>query len=249
MIIIEGIQVDLVGSIDSLLSEWAIFTVEFEYDNKVIVCHTFDWTVRRGIINLVNKILSPKVESIDLRQSFINSKYITVEINSVYKNSPSAILKNKYELIKSNMTYYPYGYNFLLLTNNTEKPYAYTLHNELIENVDASACVHIKKLKRNVGRVKKPVYQYSASTGLFMKEHNSAKEASEYSGICKSNINMCCNGHIKSAGGYVWSYEKVGLIELPTDARRKEKVILTKEERNKTIAKKQQEFISKNQKQ
>lgn len=247
MIIIEGIQVDLVGSIDSLLSEWAIFTVEFEYDSKVIICHTFDWTVRRGIINLINKILSPKVESIDLRQSFINSKYITVEVNSIYKNSPSTILKNKYELIKSNITYYPYGYNFLLLANNSEKPYAYLLHNELIENIDTSAHARIEKLKRNVGRATKPVYQYDASTGLFMKEHNSAKEASEYSSVCKSNINMCCNGHIKSAGGYIWSYEKMDIIELPTDARRKEKIILTKEERSKAIAEKQQEFIRKNQ--
>lgn len=249
MVNIKGIQVDLVGNIDSLLAEWAIFTVEFEYDSKVIICHTLDWTVRKGLISLVKKILSPKVESVDLRQSLINSEYITVEVKSVFKNSKYELLKNKYELIKSNMTYYPYGYNFLLLVNSDEKPYAFALHNELIENVSKSAALHIELLKKGIrGRKAKAVYQYDINSGLFVEEYSSIGEAAKSSGICASNICMCCNGHIKTAGGYIWSYEKYGIIDLPESNRVKAKILSQSEaeERANTILNKQQRFINKN---
>ena len=245
MVNIEGVQVDLVGSIDSLLAEWAIFIVEFEYDSKVIVCHTLDWTVRRGLISLVKRILSPKVESVDLRQSLVNSEYITVEVKSVFKNSKCELLKNKYELIKSNMTYYPYGYNFLLLVSNDEKPYAFTLHNELIENVSRSAALRIELLKKGArGRKAKAVYQYDINSGLFVEEYSSISEAARSSGICASNICMCCNEHIKTAGGYIWSYEKHDIINLPESNRVKAKMLSQSEakERAEIIPHKQQKY-------
>lgn len=249
MVNIEGIQVDLVGDTDSLLAEWAIFTVEFEYDSKVIICHTLDWTVRRGLISLVKKILSPKVESVDLRQSLINSEYITVEVKSVFKNSKYELLKNKYELIKSNMTYYPYGYNFLLLVNGDEKLYAFALHNELIENVSKGAALCIEPLKKGIrGRKAKAVYQYDINSGLFVEEYSSMSEAAKSSGVCVGNICTCCNGHTKTAGGYIWSYEKYDIIDLPESNRVKAKILSQSEaeEKAKTILNKQQRFINKN---
>jgi hypothetical protein len=249
MVNIEGIQVDLVGNINSLLTEWAIFTVEFEYDSKIIICHTLDWTVRKGIISLAKKILSPKVESVDLRQSFLNSEYITVEVKGVFKDSKAELLKNKYELIKSNMTYYPYGYNFLLLVNNDEKPYAFTLHNELIENVSKSAALHIESLKKGPkGRKPKNVYKYDINSGLFIEEYNSINDASYHSGIQASNICMCCNKHIKTAGGYIWSYEKYDIIDIPESNRIKVKQLSETEakRRAESLLNKQQEFINKN---
>lgn len=223
MVNINGIQVDLVGNTSLLSARWAIFTVEFEYDSKVIVCHTFDYSVHKGIIDLVNKILSPKVEGLDLRQSFVNSKFITVEVKATYENSPSTILANKYKLIKENMTYYPYGYNFLLLTSTPEKPYAYTLYAELIENIDRSASYRVDKLSqaKQRGKAPKSVYQYEKQTGLFIKKFTSIKEAAESTGICASNISMCCNGHLQTAGGYSWSYEKLSIMDIKQDMRKK----------------------------
>ena len=248
MVSIEGIQVDLVGNINSLLTEWAIFTVEFEYDSKIIICHTLDWTVRKGIISLAKRILSSKVESIDLRQSFLNSKYITVEIKGVFKNSKAELLKNKYELIKSNMTYYPYGYNSLLLVNNDEKPYAFTLHNELIENISKSAALHIESLKKGTrGRKPKSVYKYDINSGLLIDEYNSINKASYHSGIQASNICMCCNKHIKTAGGYIWSYERYDVIDTPKSNHIKAKQLSETEikQRAENLLIKQQEFINK----
>lgn len=247
MVNVKGIQVDLVGNIDSLLAEWAIFTVEFEYDSKVIICHTFDWTVRSGIISLAKKILSKKVESVDLRQSFVNSKYITVEVKSVFKNNKFELLKNKYELIKSNTSYYPYGYNFLLLASNDEKPYAFALHNELIENVSNSAVSHIELLKKGIrGRKAKTVYQYDINYGFFIKEYSSIGEAEKSSGVHASNICMCCNGHIRTAGGYIWSYEKYDIIDVAESNKPKVLPPIGAEKRAETILDRQRKFISEN---
>ena len=49
MINIDGIQVDITTSIDSLSNELAVFIVEFEFDNRLIVCHTFNQSVYRAM--------------------------------------------------------------------------------------------------------------------------------------------------------------------------------------------------------
>ena len=252
MINIEGIQVDVVGNPDTLSTEWAIFTVEFEYDSRIMVCHTFNWTVRKEIVRLIHKILSPKVEGLDLRQSFVNSQYITIEVKSHFTGNCSAVLENKYQLIKDNVTYYPYGYNFLLLVNSRiEKPYAFAIYNKLIDDIstDALKRVGLIKTKEPKGRMPKPVYQYSKETGLFVAEYNSVKEAAIELNISATSINMCCNGHIKSAAGFLWSYEKVGIIEdIPSDKRKKLKEMPNITEIIDSIKKKQQNFIAANKK-
>lgn len=249
MVDVNGIQVDIVGNTNSLLTTWAVFTIEFEYDNKVLIGHTFDWSVHRGIVKLIEKILSPKVESIDLRRALINSAYITVEVKGSFQNSSSLVMENKYELIKKNTTYYPYGYNFLLLvSSNLEKSYAFALHNKLVENIDASASSRVNRLKNQRGKASRPVYQYDKKSGLFIREFESIRCAAIYSDISATSINMCCNSHIKSAGGYIWSYEKTQIIELPVDNRKKQITELTQEEKEKVIHERQRGFISKNQK-
>lgn len=50
-----------------------------------------------------------------------------------------------------------------------------------------------------------PVYQYDLD-GNFIQEYKSGADARRKTGIW--SINSCCNGGIKSAGGYIWSYEK-----------------------------------------
>lgn len=53
----------------------------------------------------------------------------------------------------------------------------------------------------------KKVYQYTKD-GIFIKEWNYMSLASSVLKINKANIGETCNGKRKSAGGYVWKYER-----------------------------------------
>lgn len=251
MVSIEGIQVDIADS-TKLSINWALFIIEFEYDSRIMVCHVFDKSIKRGISDTVKKIFSQKVESPDLRESLLNSGFISIEIIKEYSPGEiDTILIDKYKAIRNNKSYYPYGYNFLLLTSDSyEKKYAYILHNALISDMGSITNKHLRLLAQNKKHKKsKKVYRYDKTSGLFINEYDSIKEASEDTGICQSNISMCCKKHINTAGGYIWSFEKMSVIEIPTDARRKEKIMLSAAERSKIIAERQKEFIAKNQNQ
>ena len=56
---------------------------------------------------------------------------------------------------------------------------------------------------------------------------------------------MCCNGHIKSAGGYIWSYIYQPIIDISQskDRRFREAQIPSEAE----LTERQKEFIAKNQ--
>lgn len=249
MINIDGIQVDTTTSIDSLSNEWAVFTVEFEFDNRLIVCHTFDQPVYRGIKKLISQILSVKAKSIELRQALLNSRYITVNIETFGLNDKCDVLDYKYKLIKSSRTYLPYGYNNLISVGNSlEQNYADILLKSIIDEIDKNAAYPTNSVyntgKR--GKVSKPVYSYDKKTGLLVGEYVSVKDAAEDTGICASNINMCCNGHIKSAGNLIWSYISVPIFDIGRlkDNRFKDVQIPSEEE----LTQRQRDFISKNQK-
>lgn len=49
------------------------------------------------------------------------------------------------------------------------------------------------------------VAQY-AKNGEFIKIWDSQKEASRQTGVPQQNISKCCNGKLKTAGGYRWSF-------------------------------------------
>lgn len=49
------------------------------------------------------------------------------------------------------------------------------------------------------------VAQYTKN-GQLIKVWDSQKEASEITGISHVSISQCCNGKIKTAGGYRWSF-------------------------------------------
>jgi len=54
-------------------------------------------------------------------------------------------------------------------------------------------------------KLQKEVFQYTKD-GLFLKSYNSAKEASQLTGIHRTSIGANARKKIPSAGGYVWSY-------------------------------------------
>jgi len=69
---------------------------------------------------------------------------------------------------------------------------------------------HISDSKKgtNHHRAKK-VYQYEKN-GDFVREWSYMSEAAKTLGIPKADISRCCLGKCLSAGGFFWSYKKVG---------------------------------------
>ena len=51
----------------------------------------------------------------------------------------------------------------------------------------------------------KPVLQYTLD-GQLVAEYTGINEASRQTGICSSHITECCQGKLKSTGGYIWCY-------------------------------------------
>lgn len=223
MITIDGISIDTASSPDELMTEWALFTVEFEYDCKILTCHTFGQSVFRGIKKLIESILSSKMENIELRRALLSSKYITVDVVKSMKscipeamplsNKKSIVLEEKYRLIKECSTYYPFGYN--ILTDNSlmaeEFMYKTRLYNELIKEMNVSDLYvpsDLRVIQR--GRPGKRVHKFNAKTGLYLESYNSVKEAAVATNTRPSNISACCNDKLgqKTTGGFKWSYEK-----------------------------------------
>lgn len=224
MVKLQGIQVDVVGSTDFLLAEHALFIIEFEYDSKLLVCHTCAATVKRTLERLIRKILGPKETNLSLRQALSRSEYITVQVKELNTNSLHEILGAKYDLIKSSMTYVPYGHNSLSTgLDKNEKLYSNMLMASLMNEIDKNTKIDAQetsKLSSSFSRTKE-VHAYDKVTGLYIKSFSSTKEASDNTGVCQSNISMCCRGHINTAGDYIWSHDKAKAVEIPEDRRKK----------------------------
>ena len=67
---------------------------------------------------------------------------------------------------------------------------------------------HISESKRGVKHhFAKKVYQFTKEM-IFIKEWDYMSLAAKELHISKGNIGEVCNGHRKSAGGYIWKYER-----------------------------------------
>lgn len=63
-----------------------------------------------------------------------------------------------------------------------------------------------KKVGKKVAeKLSKPVIAIDKRTGLIV-EFSSAHEAERQTGIAHQNINKCCQGKLKSCGGFYWHY-------------------------------------------
>lgn len=61
-----------------------------------------------------------------------------------------------------------------------------------------------------------PVLQYDKS-GNFIREFSSGKEAGKFFKISYGHIGECCNGNIKTAGGYIWRHKLNDFIQYKID--------------------------------
>lgn len=60
--------------------------------------------------------------------------------------------------------------------------------------------------KRMSEALSKQVQMFDKSTSELLATFPSLSEAKRVTGINQSNISQCCNGKLKSAGGYAWKY-------------------------------------------
>lgn len=60
---------------------------------------------------------------------------------------------------------------------------------------------------RGKWKTQKPIYQCDLE-GVILKRFNSCEEAKRETNIEASHISECCNNKRKTAGGYIWKYEK-----------------------------------------
>ena len=73
--------------------------------------------------------------------------------------------------------------------------------NNTVSNLEWMSRVDNKRYSAN-----KSVKMFDKSTGELLATFPSTREAERVTGINNGNISTCCNGKIKSSGGYVWRY-------------------------------------------
>lgn len=140
-----------------------------------------------------------------LKQSKINSGYLTVSLGrnnrflvhrivaKTFLNNPDNLPcinhknNNKTDNRLSNLEFCSYHYN------NT-----YGTHKQLQRES------HINNLENS--KRAKSVNQYSLDNE-YIKTFLSARRASEELNVCHSGIIRCCNGQLKTCGGYKWSFK------------------------------------------
>jgi len=66
----------------------------------------------------------------------------------------------------------------------------------------------------------KPVYQYTKK-GKLVSEFGNARLAEMITGANRTSVNLACNGKLKTAGGYIWRFEKRQNVEIATRKRPK----------------------------
>ena len=202
MILINNYKVDMP---DNVNAKYAVFTIEFEKDNRLYVGHVLNRTVISAVTALILNAFddySPTSNS-SISQAIRDSKYITVELiaNNVFDQEK--LFDLKYKTIMTNMSFIPYGYNQINLSCAKSKEEKRAIEELLFNNPDMrsfSLC--------------KPIYRIDRKTGE-STPFNSAKEAAEAIGGKPSNITACCRGSIHTAYGYEWCYAN------PLDAFRK----------------------------
>lgn len=101
---------------------------------------------------------------------------------------------------------------------------------------------NIGNMRKLTDKRKKPVYQYDKETGELLADFNSITEAAFNLDIPQSNISACCNGRLSSAGGYIWSYNKLSSINIDVT---KAEIEATEKRINfeATIKERQKQFI------
>lgn len=213
MIKLRGIQVDI--DPDYLGTNYVVFTVEFENDCKVLVCHTCETPLRVALSTLLDKIIRGDSSYLPATMvALAKSKYITVQVTRPAESTPFDVFKLKYELIESYNAFAPGGHNI---------PYTYgqaTIEKQMAKRAilrQVAGLFDKSEYHKPKGRTPKPVYQYGRVLSVWrvIKSYPSLSAvAKEMPDICISNISMCCKDPQRTAYGYKWSYSPDAVLEL-----------------------------------
>ena len=121
-------------------------------------------------------------------------------------------------LIKSHKSNNPqYGYNCTIggdgggMLNKKQTPVAKAKISATMKTLTFSDehKKHISEAKSGINhQFAKKVYQYTKEH-VFVREWDYMSQAAKELNISKGNIGEVCNGHRKTAGGYVWTYERM----------------------------------------
>lgn len=193
MILINNYKVDMP---DNVNAKYAVFTIEFEKDNRLYVGHVLNRTVISAVTSLILNAFddhSPTGNS-SISKAIRESKYITVELIASNVYNLAWLFSLKYKTIVANQTFIPYGYNQINLScakSAEEKKAIEKLLATSPEMRSFSLC--------------KPIYRIDRTTGESTM-FNSAKEAAEAIGGHPGNITACCRGTIHTAYGFEWCY-------------------------------------------
>lgn len=77
--------------------------------------------------------------------------------------------------------------------------------NNVLSNLEWCDAKYNVNYGTRTGRTSKTVYQYTLD-GLLVKSYPSANEAKRRTGYNQGLISACCNGKLKHAYGFIWSY-------------------------------------------
>lgn len=193
MILINNYKVDMP---DNVNAKYAVFTIEFEKDNRLYVGHVLNRTVISAVTSLILNAFddySPTSNS-SISKAIRESKYITVELIASNVYNLAWLFSLKYKTIVANQTFIPYGYNQINLSCAKSAEEKKAIEELLAANPEMrsfSLC--------------KPIYRINRTTGESVM-FNSAKEAAEAIGGHPGNITACCRGAIHTAYGFEWCY-------------------------------------------
>lgn len=231
----------------------AVYQLECDSNFKVYLDHFTESSMHNALTELLQLVsTNPQSLPSELVQAINESEILTVKILRIQapliymtpKGFLRIILTQKYELIRSLKTYRPYGLNDLDYSSLYCVPKERALAKSLIATLRSE---NSKYYATGKSRFKK-VYQYKSDTGEFIKEHLSITSAAASINIAQAAISNCCAGRTKSAGGYIWSYEKfdrLNVKEYTKTAQTTPLGWLSPEERAKEMQKRVKQFMAK----
>ena len=127
-----------------------------------------------------------------LKPNKINKGYLQVILCKDGERKPALVHRLVAKAFISNPNHYPQ-------VNHIDE----NKSNNHVENLEY--CTNQYNIRYSAYKKNKPVNQY-ALDGRLLNTYKSIKEASEKTGIDKSNICNCCLGKIKSSGNFIWKY-------------------------------------------
>jgi group I intron endonuclease len=162
-------------------------------------------TALNGIVKEIPGIYYLKVKE----QNYVGS---SLSLKTRLMEHRSALLRKNHDNPRMQLTFNKYGQDKVwfsvleLCDKNVEMLHLLTREKYWIDTLGPSLNVKQDPISEyNAPTTSKPVYQFDLQ-GRVVASYNSGREAQRKTMIKATSIVRVCGGHLKSAGGYLWSY-------------------------------------------